>query len=109
MSQSVTDQFSTTGDSQFSRPELAARALEDLLTLRLFADRDADQIEKALIMRVWLFSQESTLTDASPTTLQTLLTTYHDTMQQPLSVAVTDAAQTVRMAVSTLCDCTDGD
>ena len=74
----------------------ACRALDDLLTLRLFADRQQEWAEKALVTRTWI-SLESTIDPSVDLqALEGLLACFVSSMGCALNASATHAIQTVK-------------
>ncbi|KAF2143242.1 uncharacterized protein K452DRAFT_167927 [Aplosporella prunicola CBS 121167] len=75
-------------------PELAAKALDNFLDLRLFENRNSEWIEKVTVTHVWV-SIANWDGDQSPEPLRELLDTVQQNMHGAFSVAATHAAQTL--------------
>lgn len=73
---------------------LAARALEELLSVRLYDSDKEEYIEKAAMMWIWILTQEPRVDTQCQSLTDALNTIYHNT-QKPFSSAATHAAQTV--------------
>lgn len=79
-----------------SSTNMACRALDDLIELRLFREENQDWIEKAVVARVWT----GTTKDCTENTIgqfQTIFDAVQQNSKTPLSAPATHATQTVSM------------
>jgi hypothetical protein len=74
--------------------DLACGALDDLLSLRLFAEGKEDWIERAAMMRIWVITS-SVVRKESVNSLQDALDNISSNTKKTFSSAATHAAQMV--------------
>jgi hypothetical protein len=74
--------------------DLACQALDELLSLRLFAEEKEDWIERASMMRIWISTSSGESKDSAGL-LRNVLDTISSNTKKPFSAAATHAAQMV--------------
>lgn len=75
-------------------PSLACRALDGLLKLRILQAERTDWIEKVIITRIWIITNQKDVPETL-VLLEEVLSTVSGNLAQPFSPAATLAAQTV--------------
>ncbi|KAI9844559.1 MAG: hypothetical protein M1837_005518 [Sclerophora amabilis] len=79
-------------DATFRIPELAAKALEEILLSRLLASEQPEWIEQALITRIWMSTSDVDHAD-NLESLRKVLDSLSKNLTKPLSASATHAAQ----------------
>jgi hypothetical protein len=76
-------------------PNLACKALDGLLKLRILQAERADWVEKVIITRLWIITNQRDVPETL-VLLEEVLSTVSENLAQPFSPGATLAAQTVR-------------
>jgi hypothetical protein len=82
--------------------ELAGRAVDELLSLRLFAEEKEEWIERASMMRIWITTSTAETKDTVHS-LNLTLDNISANTKKPFSSAATHAAQVVPNLANYLC------